>query len=177
MVVIAVFLRGRFSVRTGMPTPLLAFAIATIAACTPRGAPAPSAGNVAAIRAARAEQNSAIATHDLDRVAQFWTDDVVISAGLGRVIRGRENYRRAFEQDSGMVYERTPDHVELSAEWALAFETGHWTGRRGAQGPAIIGGRYSAQWVRREGRWLIRSELFVALTCAGEACRWPIAIS
>ena len=37
-------------------------------------------------------------------------------------------------------------------------------------GPVVIGGPYSAQWVRREGRWLIRSELFVAVTCAGAGC-------
>jgi ketosteroid isomerase-like protein len=171
------FLHVSFSVRIGVLSMLLAFAIATLAACTPRSAPAPTAGNTAAIRAARAAQNAAIATHDLDSVAQFWTEDVVVSAGLGRVIRGRADYQQAFRQDSGMVYERTPDHVELSAEWPLAFETGHWTGRRGAQGAPLIGGRYSAQWVRQAGRWLIRSELFVALTCAGEACRWPIAIS
>jgi hypothetical protein len=34
----------------------------------------------------------------------------------------------------------------------------------------VIGGRYSAQWVKRDGRWLIRSEVFVALTCAGAGC-------
>ena len=79
--------------------------------------------------------------------------------------------------DSGMVYERTPDQIQVSAQWPLAFETGHWTGRRGANGATIIGGRYSAHWVQRSGRWLIRSEVFVALTCTGEACEWPIAIS
>ena len=30
-------------------------------------------------------------------------------------------------------------------------------------GPVVIGGRYSAQWVKRGDRWLIRSEVFVAL--------------
>jgi hypothetical protein len=34
----------------------------------------------------------------------------------------------------------------------------------------VIGGRYSVQWVKRDGRWLIRSEVFVALTCAGTGC-------
>ena len=165
-------------VRIALLSASLAFTFATMAACTPRsGPPAPTSGQAAIIRAARAAQNAAIAAHDLDGVAQFWTEDVVITAGLGRVLRGRENYRRAFELDSGMVYERTPDHVELSAEFPLAFETGHWTGRRGADGPILIGGRYSAQWVRQDGRWLIRSELFAALSCAGDACRWPVAIS
>jgi hypothetical protein len=38
------------------------------------------------------------------------------------------------------------------------------------RGPVVIGGRYSAQWVKRGGRWLIRSEVFVALTCDGAGC-------
>jgi len=38
----------------------------------------------------------------------------------------------------------------------------------------VIGGRYAAQWHRISGRWLIRSEVFVALTCSGDPCRWLI---
>ena len=37
-------------------------------------------------------------------------------------------------------------------------------------GPVVIGGRFSAQWVKRDGKWLIRSEVFVALSCAGVGC-------
>ena len=37
-------------------------------------------------------------------------------------------------------------------------------------GPVVIGGRYSAQWVKRGDQWLIRSEVFVALTCSGVGC-------
>ena len=36
-----------------------------------------------------------------------------------------------------------------------------------ADGPVVISGRYSAQWVKRDGNWLIRSEVFVALDGAG----------
>jgi hypothetical protein len=31
----------------------------------------------------------------------------------------------------------------------------------------VIGGQYSAQWVKRGDRWLIRSEVFVALKGSG----------
>ena len=52
--------------------------------------------------------------------------------------------------------------------WPLAFETGKWEGHLGSEhGPAVIGGRYSAQWVKRGDRWLIRSEVFVALEGSG----------
>ena len=52
-----------------------------------------------------------------------------------------------------------------------AFETGAWEGHQGTlAGPVVIGGRYSTQWVKRDGRWLIRSEVFVALTCRSAGC-------
>ncbi len=75
---------------------ILAAAVA-LAACArpPVSRPAPSADE-AAVRAARAEQNAAIAERDIERVAQFWTEDVTIVAGLGFSMRGRESYRQAF---------------------------------------------------------------------------------
>jgi hypothetical protein len=43
-----------------------------------------------------------------------------------------------------------------------------WKGHLGkGDGPAVVEGRYSAQWVKRGGKWLIRSEVFVALTGSG----------
>jgi ketosteroid isomerase-like protein len=125
------------------------------------------------VRAARAQQNEAIAARDLDRVASFWIDDVQVTAGLGFTLRGRDAYRRAFESDSMIVYRREPDNVQVNSHWPIAWETGSWAGRRAGQyGQALLGGRYSAQWVKQNGRWLIRSELFVALECSGAACAW-----
>ena len=39
-----------------------------------------------------------------------------------------------------------------------------------ADGPTRVAGRYSAQWVKRDGKWLIRGEVYVALTCADVGC-------
>jgi hypothetical protein len=62
--------------------------------------------------------------------------------------------------------------VEVSPRWPLAFETGAWEGHLGTlAGPLVIAGRYSAQWVKRGDQWLIRSEVFVALTCSGIGCQ------
>ena len=75
------------------------------------------------------------------------------------------------KRDSSLVYQRDPESVEVSANFPLAFESGRWAGHLGgANGPVVIGGPYSAQWVKRDGRWLIRSEVFVAMTCAGVGC-------
>jgi hypothetical protein len=56
-------------------------------ACAPTPAPeSMPSGEAAAIRAARADQNAAIAAHDYDRMASYWTEDVVITAGRGTVL-------------------------------------------------------------------------------------------
>jgi len=129
----------------------------------------------AAVHAARVAQNQAIASGDLDRVASFWTEDVTVRRALGQPLSGRDAARKALEPPATgaaqLVYQRLTKDVEVSAKWPLAFESGAWEGHQGtARGPVVIGGRYSAQWVKRGDRWLIRSEVFVALTCSGAGC-------
>jgi len=130
---------------------------------------------IAEVRAARLAQNAVLAAHQMDSAASFWVNDVVITAGLGRVLRGKDAYRQAFALDSGMVYVRTPAHIDVATPWLSAWEEGEWVGRQGPSGPIVIRGRYAAQWHRVGTRWLIRSEVFVALACSGAACRWPLA--
>jgi ketosteroid isomerase-like protein len=127
-----------------------------------------------AIRTARIVQNAAMAAGDVDKAATWWTDDVTIRRGLGTGITGIEGYKGILERapvsDTALVYQRRTTDVTVSNAWPLAFETGSWTARVGGTGPALIAGRYSAQWVKRDGKWLIRSEVFVALTCSGQGC-------
>ena len=131
-----------------------------------------------AVRAARAAQNRAIAALDTATIASFWTDDVEIRRGLGVLVTGREAYKRLFNPDAAavargeeLVYQREPASVIVSERWPLAYEEGTWAGHRGGKdGPAVIGGRYAAQWVRRGERWLIRGEVYVALTCSAAGC-------
>ena len=129
----------------------------------------------AAIRAARVAQNKAIAAGELDTVAALWTEDITVRRALGHSLDGRAAARQALEPAAGattrLVYQRQTQIVEVSAKWPLAFETGTWSGHlEKVTGPVVIGGRFSAQWVRRDGKWLIRSEVFVALSCAGVGC-------
>ena len=140
-----------------------------------RDARATQAADRAALRNARLAQNRAIAAGDLDRVASFWTDDVTVRRALGQPLSGRAAARQALEPPatpgSRVVYQCNATAFDVSPHWPLAFETGTWQGHSGTvSGPAVIGGRYSAQWVKRDGKWLIRSEVFVALTCAGAGC-------
>jgi ketosteroid isomerase-like protein len=137
---------------------------------------AAAADDRALIAAARVAQNDAIAAGDLDRVATFWTEDVTVRRGLGAQVAGRSAALDALRSDgppaSRVVYRRLAKEIEVSSKWPLAFETGTWQGHAGGvAGPTTIAGRYSAQWVKRGERWLIRSEVFVALTCAGGGCQ------
>ena len=134
----------------------------------------PRASDATDIRAARLAQNQAMAAGKVDVAATYWTEDVTIRRALGTGLAGREAYKAILERapipDTVLVYERTPSEIELSRQWPLAFESGTWSGRLGGKGQELIGGRYSAQWVKRDGRWLIRSEVFVALRCAATGC-------
>jgi hypothetical protein len=76
-----------------------------------------------------------------------------------------------------MTYRRDPAEIQVSSDYLIAWEQGTWTGTVAARGAPLIRGRYSAQWVKVGGQWLIRSELFVALECSGVACNWPVDAS
>jgi len=160
---------------------LLVIAVAGASACVTQKTTtvdvkeSPAAVDRIAIRKARATQNEAMATGDVDRAASFWTDDVSLRRGLGQVVNGKAPYRALLQpsgsRDSALVFKRETTDVETSEKWPLAFETGTWSGHLGTvSAPAVIGGRYSAQWIKRDGRWLIRGEVFVALTCSGTGC-------
>ncbi len=137
-------------------------------------APSATATDRTLIKHARLDQNAAIVHHDLDAIASYWTDDVTICRGLGLQLAGKAAYLKLFAEDDPtskevIVYERIPSAIDTSSVWPLAFESGAWKGHLGsAKGPTVIQGRYSAQWVKRAGKWLIRSEVFVALEGFGQ---------
>ena len=85
----------------------LALAVVAAAGSYALGRAAPQTSReAAAVRSARSAQNTAIAARDLDRAASYWTDDVVIRSGLGRVVQGRGAYRAAMAADSATVFHR-----------------------------------------------------------------------
>jgi ketosteroid isomerase-like protein len=141
----------------------------------------PAVAEKAAIKQARLRQNAAIVSHDLDAIASYWTDDVTICRGLGIQMAGKTAYLKLFSEDDPVspdviVYERDPASIDVSSVWPLAFETGVWKGHLGkGDGPVVVEGRYSAQWVKRGDKWLIRSEVFVALTGSGSGLKMKAA--
>jgi ketosteroid isomerase-like protein len=150
--------------------PLLVFA--TLSASVLANDAAPTSTDGSTIKQARLRQNAAIVRGDLVEIAAYWTDDVTICRGLGAQLAGKSAYLELFAADAKsaekIVYQRHPTAIDVSSVWPLAFETGRWQGHLGSeQGPTVIGGQYSAQWVKRGDRWLIRSEVFVALEGSG----------
>ncbi len=151
--------------------------VTVFVACSPPQAQSSLASPENAIREARLAQNAAIAARNADSVAAFWTEDVSVTSGLGFVLRGREAYKSAFGHDAPMLYSRLPEKIAVSTKWPLAWEEGTWTGTTTTGQPVqSLRGRYSAQWVNQNGRWQIRSELFVALHCSGPACDFPLRL-
>jgi uncharacterized protein (TIGR02246 family) len=148
-----------------MIAPLLLAALAAAAA----------PGDEGAIRAARAQTNAAIAAHDVSRLASSFTDDVVLVSGAGEALIGKERMRAgftaAFAVPGFVDYVRTPVTVTVASYGVRAAERGRWIGRwRTPAGETRRSGTYLAQWVRPEGQWRIRAELYVTLACEGPGC-------
>lgn len=158
---------------------LLVFTILSASVLANDAAASPSTDG-SAVKQARLRQNAAIVRGDLAEIAAYWTDDVTICRGLGTQLAGKSAYLELFAADAksaaGIMYQRHPTSIEVSSVWPLAFETGEWQGHLGSeQGPTVIGGRYSAQWVKRGDRWLIRSEVFVAIEGSGPGLQMKAA--
>src|SRR5258708_9124404 len=99
--------------------------------------------DVAAIRAARAAQNQAIAAGHTERIASFSTDDVTVRSGLGAPVSSRAEYRQKIVS-TGLGHFPNPASFEVSDHWPLAFVFGSWTAPRcGASAPESTGARYS----------------------------------
>lgn len=138
------------------------------------GAPPAPQDDAAAIRAARADSNAAIARHDVPGIARHWLPTVSIVTSTGAHDDTREaNAARMtaqFSRRPDTVYVRTPSAVEVFAAWDVAAERGDWTGRwTEPDGVVVIAGTYLAQWRRIDGTWRIQAEVFVPTRCAGSA--------
>lgn len=157
----------------------LAASLLASAVCLPALAQAtPTAQDEAAIREARRVQTQALAANDLDTVVRYWDPAITIRRALGHPVEGAAAARKLLEPApnanpaTAIVFQREATAVTVSPNWPLAFEEGRWSGHLGsASGKAILSGRYAAQWVKRDGQWLIRSEIFVAIDCADAGCR------
>jgi ketosteroid isomerase-like protein len=131
--------------------------------------------DVEQIRETRAAFNDAIARHDVPGIVSFLDNEYQITTSLGQLLQDRdgeaESWRELIASRQDVLYVRTPESIEISADYPLAAETGSWVGTWStSRGPVRTGGRYSAMWRQVDGAWKVRSELFVALYCDGVSC-------
>jgi len=123
-------------------------------------------GDEQQIRTVRALSNEALKNFDEASNYQYLTEDVLITTGNGSLISGKKALMEYIGSAGGgprMYWVRTPDEVEVNSDRGLAWESGTWKGFEEGAEESVIGGRYSAQWVKASGKWLIRSQLFVTL--------------
>jgi ketosteroid isomerase-like protein len=117
------------------------------------------------ILAQREASNQALRNFDEELNATFSTDDALITTGAGTLIAGEEALSAYLKTQKGpkMYWIRTPDEVLVNPETQLAWETGTWKGYVEDSKKSVVGGKYSAQWTKKSGTWLIQSQLFVSL--------------
>lgn len=113
----------------------------------------------------RKASNEALRNFDEELNATFSTEYAFITTGAGTLIAGKEALTAYLKSQKGpkMYWIRTPDEVLVNPETQLAWETGTWKGYIEGSDKAVVGGKYSAQWTKKSGTWLIHSQLFVTL--------------
>ncbi|MFN3997385.1 nuclear transport factor 2 family protein [Algoriphagus sp.] len=117
------------------------------------------------ILAQREASNQALRVFDEELNNTFMTDDVLITTGGGTLLSGKAALMEYIQNAKGpkMYWIRTPDEVLINPKTKLAWETGTWKGYYENSEEPVVGGKYSAQWTKASGTWLIHSQLFVTL--------------
>jgi ketosteroid isomerase-like protein len=131
-------------------------------------------GDVEEIRRARSDLNEALAERSIARYARYWTKDAVVMwAGGGLRIGLHDNairMARTFE-DPHFSGKRTSENIEIDNGSPLyASESGIWVWSAGLKtgGVGTYRGRYLIMWLKTDGQWKIRSELYVETHCSGD---------
>jgi ketosteroid isomerase-like protein len=119
--------------------------------------------DIATIKSYRAASNDAIARHDVDGIAKYWLDDFVQIIGRGVYQTGKDSivasWKALFKNSATVSYVRNPNEIVVSDNDTLAWERGKWIGIHSYS----KGGNYAAMWIKRNGKWMLKAELFVSL--------------
>ncbi len=130
-----------------------------------------------AVLGLRAENNRAIAAHNLDGVMSVSADDYILVGGSGGIDRSKAEARKGWAEEFATRgfdrYVRTPTRVEIGERKGVlrAAELGRWEGyNRKAGGLSRPYGRYFAHWSKASGQWKLVSDTYVTLGCRGLGC-------
>ena len=129
----------------------------------PAAAQSPGNNDEVIIKSYRAASNEAIAKHDIDGVSKYWLDDFVQVRGNGTYLTGKENiiaiWKDLFSKNPEVIYLRSPEEIIIGDNDTIAWEKGTWIGIN----TYSKGGNYAAMWLKVNGVWMLKAELFVAL--------------
>lgn len=130
-----------------------------------------------AILALRAENNRAVAAHDLNGVMAIVADNYVMTGGSSSIERTRSENRTGWAEEFAAVgfdrYVRTATRVEIGEHKGglRAAELGRWEGiNHKPGGVARPYGSYFVHWSKATGKWQIVAETYVTLGCRGPGC-------
>lgn len=125
----------------------------------------------------RAENNRAIAAHDIDATMHIAADDYVLIGGSSGIDRSRAAARQSWADEFATKgfdrYVRTTTRVEIGERKGVlrAAELGRWEGiNHKATGVGRPYGSYFAHWSKVSGQWRVVSETYVTLGCSGPGC-------
>ena len=129
------------------------------------------------ILALRAENNRALAAHDLDGAMRIVADDYVMVGGNSGIERSpaenRKGWAEEFATEGHDRYVRTATQVEVGERKGVlrAAELGRWEGiDHKTAGVSRPFGRYFVHWSKSPGQWRVVSETYVTLGCRGPGC-------
>lgn len=135
------------------------------------------AGERKAILALRADNNRAIAAHDLDGTMRNVADNYVMVGGSGGIERSPAENRRGWAEEFATAghdrYVRKTTQIEVGERKGVlrAAELGRWEGiDNKPTGSARPFGRYFVHWSKMTGQWRVVSETYVTLGCRGPGC-------
>ena len=129
------------------------------------------------ILALRAENNRAIAAHDLDGAMRIVAEDYVMIGGSSGIERSPAENRKGWAEEFATAghdrYVRTATEVEVGVRKGVlrAAEIGRWEGiDHKTAGVSRPFGRYFVHWSKATGEWRVVSETYVTLGCHGPGC-------
>ena len=123
----------------------------------------------AAIRAARASINEAIARREPEAIGAFFLPSYHVVTARSMQRNGKEDSVRSwaemFARDCSVAHEGVPDEIHVNEDWGMAEEHGCWTGMLTANdGPIEIAGCYAAKWQSTAEGWMLQAEIFTPIT-------------
>ena len=116
--------------------------------------------------------NGAIADHDISKMGEYCAADIIVVTSRNSRFTNSDQYaeglQREFKTKEDVIYIRTPESIKVFPSWEMAAESGLWIGKWKNNNESIeIEGTYYAKWKKRDGQWLITSEVFTPLKCTG----------